>query len=405
MRYALVIVLAALVACSGEDAPDVDTRDAGTRDAGARDAGTRDAGSRDAGTPDAGFEPLPAVVVDVSAGPPAKLSDYNFFRVIDGVIDYNERVVPYGLVTELFSDYALKDRAIYVPPGETIAYDERDAFTFPVGSAIVKSFSFVPDLRAPNVDRRIIETRVLVRYPDGWQTFPYLWNEEGDADYFVRGRVITHELVDPDGSPRTSQYLVPQKNQCVECHQLQDDQQVKFLTVIGPKARHLNRDNVYDGAPKNQLVHLAELGMLAGLPALDQVPTAFPLDSLAGTSTSTLDFATLDRAARDYLDVNCAHCHNPRGTNGQTSRLYLDVHNEEAFNLGVCKEPGSAGTGAGGRRYDIVPGDADASILVYRTETEVVGDMMPLLGRSLRHDLGAAIVEAWVDAMPPMPCP
>ncbi|MEQ9499165.1 MAG: SO2930 family diheme c-type cytochrome [Deltaproteobacteria bacterium] len=402
-RSWIAAVALAAAACSGEATEP--PRDAGTaRDGGAtHDAGFADAGFRDAGTPDAGFEPLDPVDVPLDA-PHALLSSYNFFRLVDGRFAYNERVVPYDLSTALFSDFALKDRALYVPTGTAAVYAERDAFEMPVGSAVIKSFSVAPDLRSPNVDRRIIETRVLVRTEEGWETYPYLWNEDGDADYFVRGRVETIEMIDPNGAPRTAQYLVPQKNQCVECHELEDETGNKYLTIVGPKARHLNRTFEYEGASLNQLVHLADLGMLDGLPPIDEVPQAFPLETLRDTSTTALDFETLERAARDYLDINCAHCHNPAGTNGQTSRLYLDVHNTSAFNLGVCKEPGSAGGGAGGLRYDIVPGDADASILVYRTETENVGEMMPLLGRSLKHDLGARVVRAWIDAMPPMSC-
>lgn len=397
----LLFGAAALVAaaCSGdpEPAPDAGFRDGGFRDAGVpRDAGFADAGFRDGGEPDAGFEPLGPVMVDVEAGAAPLLSDYRFFRLVDGRFVYNERVVPYDLPTALFSDFAGKDRAIYVPTGTTAVYAERDAFEFPVGSAIIKTFS-VGDI--------IVETRVMIREADGWETYPYVWNEEGtDADYFVRGDVRTYELTDFDGNPRTANYLIPQKNQCVECHELQDENGDKYLTVIGPKARHLNRDYDYVDGTMNQLERLSNLGMLSGLPPIDQVPTAFELDTLRGTSTTALDFATIERAARDYLDINCAHCHNPFGTNGQTSRLFLDVFTTDEFNLGFCKEPGSAGTGAGGRRWDIVPGDAEASILVYRTETEVVGDMMPLLGRSLKDDLGAAIVRAWVDGLPPQSC-
>ncbi len=403
----LAAVALVVAACSGGSDDDGDpARDAGPpRDAGVRDSGVvADAGSRDGGTPDAGFEPQMAVDVPLDT-PHEMLSSYHFFRTIDGRFDYNERVVPYGLNTELFSDFALKDRALYVPTGTAAVYAELDAFDLPVGSAIIKTFSFAPDLREPDVGRRPIETRVLVRKPGGWEAFPYVWDEAGeDARYFVRGQVQTFELIDPSGNERTARYLIPQKNQCVECHQLEDEAGDRYITIIGPKARHLNRTRDYGAGEVNQLEHLASLGMLAGLPSLTDVPTAFPLETLRDTSTTALDFATLEAAARDYLDINCAHCHNPAGTNGQTSRLYLNVDNTSAFNLGVCKEPGSAGGGAGGLRFDIVPGDADRSILVYRTETENVGEMMPLLGRSLKHDLGAKVVRAWIDAMPPMPC-
>ena len=70
----------------------------------------------------------------------------------------------------------------------------------------------------------------------------------------------------------------------------------------------------------------------------------------------------------------------------------------------MCKAPGSAGMGTGGRSYDLVPGEPDASILLYRMETETVGEMMPLLGRSLQDRLGVALVRAWIEGLPGSPC-
>ena len=117
-----------------------------------------------------------------------------------------------------------------------------------------------------------------------------------------------------------------------------------------------------------------------------------------------MDAETLNTATRDYLDINCAHCHNPAGLNGISSQLFLNWDNEDPFHLGVCKKPGSAGKGGEGRDFDIVPGDAEASILVYRTETDEVGAQMPLIGRSLTHGAGIELMRAWIDGMPADDC-
>lgn len=367
------------------------------------DAAEPDAAEPDASEPDAAFDAgLGPVVVDVDADPPDTLSGFRFFRYLgDGRFEYNDRVVPYEVNTPLFSDYALKERAIWIPTSTAIEFEPRDAFTFPVGSAIIKSFLVAPDLRQPEAGRRLVETRVLIRYADGWRPYPYLWREDGsDADLHLRGLTIEVPLIDPFGAMRTAQYLVPQRNQCLACHQAAD----RSILIIGPKARYLNRLNVYGGVAKNQLEHLTDLGMLVGLPDLATVERAFDFDSLATTGTSSLDSATLEKAARDYLDVNCAHCHNPNATQGVTSQLFLDYDSADLFRLGVCKEPGSAGSGTGGRRWDIVPGDPEASILWYRMDTEEVGAMMPLLGRSLRDEWGAGLVRGWIQNMPPMSC-
>ncbi len=382
-------ILLLLAGCAGPELAPPDAG-AGLDAAQAEDAAvSADAGEVDAAAPDASQPPLEPVHVDVTATrAPARLSEFNFFRLRDGELEYNDRVVPYQLNTPLFSDFAGKDRAIYVPPGARIQYRARDAFEFPVGSAIIKTFRF----------DRLIETRVLIRHADGWRPYPYLWrDDQSDADYFVRGRTIMIEVSDALGRPRTAQYLVPQRNQCFACHEISDAGGEKVTVIIGPKARHLNRDG--------QLEHLAELGMLDGLPTdTSTIGRDFDFSTLAVTGTSTLDAATLSKAARDYLDVNCAHCHNPRATQGVTSQLFLDFDNTDLFRLGVCKEPGSAGSGSGGRRFDIVPGDPRASILWYRVQTEVVGELMPLIGRSLEDDLGAGLLYGWIAGLPPDSC-
>lgn len=406
MKRALLFSCVLAAACSSD--PEPAAPDAATpSDAGARaDAEERDAELADAELPDQGVDagveldagmPLGPVLVDITATrTPALLSDYHFFRWTEGRIEHNEELVGYELNTSLFSDYALKDRAIYVPAGAKIQYQPTAAFDFPDGSAIIKSFLFPADLREPERNLRLIETRVLIKYPDGWRAYPYLWREDGsDADYRPGGHVLPINFLDETGTPRTSQYLVPQRNQCQECHELKNDQGQRRLTIIGPKARYLHREN--------QLENMREL--IDGLPAnLSEIVPAFDLRTLPATSTVAMSDAELNKAARDYLDINCAHCHNPNATQGVTSQLFLNFDNLDQFRLGICKEPGSAGSGAGGLRFDIVPGSPDESIMVYRIETTMVGEMMPLIGRSLRDRSGTPLVRGFIERMTPQIC-
>ena len=51
---------------------------------------------------------------------------------------------------------------------------DNDAFEFPVGTVIVKSFLFPADFREPTEDIDLVETRVLVRWPDEWKAYPYI---------------------------------------------------------------------------------------------------------------------------------------------------------------------------------------------------------------------------------------
>jgi len=348
------------------------------------------------------------VLVDLSAPPPRQLSHMRLLEwdAAAETIRYNDRVVPYDLNTPLFSDYALTARATYIPDGEAATYDAEGVMAFPVGTVIVKTFYFADDFRTPGEDLRLIETRVLRHGEDGWEAWPYLWNDEQtEATLAVGGATMTIDFVDAQGQLQTSSYLVPQRNQCLSCHERNvGPGGSTVLTPIGPAARHLNRDYPYEGGVENQLTHLDAMGMLDGLPPMDDVPAAYDFAPIAAGGPDAIPDADVERAARDYLDINCAHCHDPNGAQGVTSQLFLNHDNEDAFRLGVCKRPGSAGEGTGGLFYNIVPGNPDESILVFRTETLEIGAMMPLLGRSLRDAHGAALVRRWVADMPPMDC-
>jgi uncharacterized repeat protein (TIGR03806 family) len=364
------------------------------------------------GTPPGGG-PHGPVAVDLAAAPPARLSAYNLFTWdpdagFAGGFAWNQRVVPYDLNTQLFSDYALKQRAIYIPDGEVAAYDPEQPLDLPLGSVVIKSFGYPSDFRTPDADVQLIETRLMVRHDDGWHPLPYIWDaEQRDAILTPAGEVRAIRFVDAAGAPATANYLIPERNQCQSCHVRQDGPNAPIeIVLIGPKARHLNRSYDYGGdvGRRNQLERLTELGMLTGAPAASEIPAAYDFRPIEQAGPAALSPGELDTAARSYLDINCAHCHNPQGIQGMTSQLFLNHDNADAFHLGECKLPGSAGTGNGGFVYDIVPGDPDTSILYFRTDTMQVGAMMPLIGRSLTHSRGTELIHAWIAAMPAHDC-
>ncbi len=344
------------------------------------------------------------VAIDLSERPPQRLSHMRLLQWNreTETLEYNSRVVPYDLNTPLFSDFSLKARAMYVPEGQALTYDANVPFVFPVGAVIVKTFYYPADFRDPDANLTLIETRVLRLTDDGWEAWPYIWNEaQTEAFLEVGGDTRAISFVDAAGATQTSNYLIPQRNQCGSCHSRNVGERMRAtLTPIGPAARHLNRDFVYPSGSANQLEHLVELGMLNGMPTLSDVPQSYAVVA----DPSAIPEEDVDRATRDYLDINCAHCHDPLGPQGVTSQLFLNHDNEDMFRLGVCKRPGSAGEGNGGLTYDIVPGDPDNSILVFRVETTEVGAMMPLLGRSLQDPYGAALVRRWVASMDPLDC-
>lgn len=308
----------------------------------------------------------------------------------------------YDLITPLFTDYASKYRFVYVPEGKQAAYASRDSFEFPVGSIIVKTFSMPNDFLNSGAGEEIIETRLLIRRDNGWAALPYIWREDGsDADLALAGGVQTLEWIHSDGTSRTTEYVIPDGNACKVCHGgtapadangavLEDDEALMVLGVIGLKARFMNRDNVYDGEVLNQLAHMSEQGILAGVPSdLDSIDTVPDWEDTA---------ADLESRSKGYLDINCAHCHNPKGF-ASNSALSLDYWRPVDTEYGLCKPPVAAGAGSGGFSYSIDPGSSATSIMTFRMDSNDTAIRMPEIGRSITHTEGVDLVSEWIDSM------
>lgn len=297
----------------------------------------------------------------------------------------SQGVLPYDLKVPLFTDYAEKYRFVYVPKGQPASYHRQEAFEFPVGSVLVKTFAYPADLREPDADIRLVETRLLIHQEGGWNAWTYVWNDEQtDASLKVAGKVLPIEFVDREGQNQSIDYIVPNKNQCKGCHTFN-----RALTPIGPKARNLNKNFHYADRSVNQLAMWSEKGILIGMPTLDQIEVLPAMEDVT---------APIDKRARAYLDINCAHCHRREGP-GSTSGLFLTYGEQNPTAWGLEKRPVAAGRGSGGLTYDIAPGDAESSILYYRMDSRDPGIMMPEVGRTMVHVEGLDLIRDWINQM------
>jgi uncharacterized repeat protein (TIGR03806 family) len=297
----------------------------------------------------------------VQSANPAMLSEFGFFadpkaqRPAHGV-------TPYRLNTPLWSDGAEKLRFLYLPPGAKALANGEGLLQLPVGAALIKTFK---------LEGRLIETRVLLHRPEGWVALPYQWNVEQTEARLVLGGARL-DLHTPAGEAIS--YGVPNKNQCKECHSLGGE-----VMPIGPKARNLSAA---------WLAGLAKAGKLDRVP---QVARRIPLWEARAK-------APVADAARGYLDVNCAHCHNPQGA-ASNSGLFLGWEVTDPIMLGIGKRPVAAGRGSGGLEFGIVPGKPEQSILYHRMASLEGGVSMPELGRASLDRDGLAIVHAWIRGL------
>lgn len=327
----------------------------------------------------------------ISASPPVPVNDplisgdmipasLGEFRLLTGPFGLkpNGGVTPYRLNTPLFSDYAEKFRYYYVPRGKKIGWRDDGVLDFPVGSVLIKSFGYPTDMRAPAKGLRLIETRLLIRRATGWIALPYVWKDDGtDAVLRRAGLRLDVGWIHFDGRRRTISYAIPNVNQCKGCH----DDGAGGISPIGPKAHNFNHDGQLEAAFRAGWLDRLPQGV-ARLPVWDDPASA-----------------SVALRARAYLEVNCAHCHNPKGP-ANTSGLWLNWSQEPGPNLGIYKRPTAAGRGSGGDEFAIDPGHPERSFLLYRMSSLDPGIAMPELGRASVHEEGVALLRDWISAMP-----
>ena len=313
---------------------------------------------------------------------PDKLSDFRFFKDASAQVPH-DKVIPYELISTLFSDYSYKQRWVYVPNEKKAEYQEDWVFNFPTGSALIKTFYYPIDERNPELGKNLLETRLLLKMDQGWEAVSYAWNkEQNEAFKKIAGKTINVSWTDFMGEERDVRYRVPNVNQCKECHDADDK-----ISPIGPKARNINKDFAFKEGTFNQLTYWMNR----------QIIDEYPLD-LVSPVDWTDESKDINDRVRSYLDVNCGHCHSPTG-NANSTGLYLHLNETRNINLGVFKKPVATGRGSGGLKYSIVPGEPEESILLHRMISMDPGVMMPESGRALTHTEAVEMVRDWILLM------
>jgi uncharacterized repeat protein (TIGR03806 family) len=225
----------------------------------------------------------------------------------------------------------------------------------------------------------------MIHEASGWQAYPYVWNDsQTDAVLKVVGAEKEVRFINQAGEEQIINYLVPNKNQCKSCHNKNES-----LAPLGVQTRHLNHSISFEEGPENQLAHWMKLGKLEGFLGKAAHPSLINYEDQS---------QTLNDRAMAYLDINCSHCHRAEGP-ASTSGLFLTYGQKDPLKLGVFKTPVAAGKGSGKHTYDIVPGQADASILLHRMNSTEMGVAMPEIGRTSIHAEGVALIRAWINQM------
>lgn len=95
---------------------------------------------------DAGSSKQLRVTPPPEGAPWQTLAEWHLF---DGAGKPAARVVPYEVVSPLWSDATSKHRFLYVPEGKVIGYQAQDVWKLPVGAVLAKTFGYLKDARDP----------------------------------------------------------------------------------------------------------------------------------------------------------------------------------------------------------------------------------------------------------------
>ena len=287
-----------------------------------------------------------------------KLSDYKIFQGDAAELIPSADFHLYELATELFTDYAEKQRLIKIPAGYTMTATDDGPPDFPDGTILVKTFFYYNDKRDPAKRKKIIETRLEIKSNAKWNVSTYLWNEQQtDAVLITTGLNKTINWIDQQGEGKVISYHIPSSRECSTCHNSSNT-----IIPIGPKLRNMNIEVTRNATSINQLTHLYNAGIL---------------DAVDPASISVLpnwqDPAyTLEERGRAYLDVNCAHCHNARGVASDANLLF-------------SYETSFGDTNIGGRKNAIL--------------NKMKRGQMPRIGTSIVHDEGLELIREYINSL------
>lgn len=297
------------------------------------------------------------IPLDPLVDPPALLSETGVLG--EGLLDYQ-------IIQPLWVDFAAKRRRMFLPIGTKIQFSATDSYKFPVGSIFVKHFQMEV---SKNVFQNI-ETRILVRktgeQPENWVGYTYHW--EGSDARLVDGRSSPEVILNIDatavGGARTQKFKIPSRRQCLQCH----NESVGFVRSF--VTRQLNT-----GAQLDELSH-AGIFTEKLLPS-DSYERYFSIDDSS---------ADAEMRVKSYLDVNCAHCHNP-GPKALCNFTGMDFRYDH-FSTEALIESGH-----------LEKGSKANSAIFQRMSSVQPGIRMPFIGTSLRDEPALTIVGGWIDSL------
>lgn len=340
------------------------------------------------------FELVPNEASSADSPFPRRLSETGVFRET-ATLQPAPGVAAFTIAAPMWHDGAMAERYVAVPGAEPVQVLPRQTrrsvgllrewMVFPRDSVLTRTVSLRDD------DGRSVRLETQLLHFDGtnWVGYSYAWNtQQSDADLVpAAGQQLSLDAYGPFADRRT--WNIPARAECVRCHNHWAGGALAFtLPQLGCRTS--------DGAA-NQLQVLQDRGWLTGaIPdasAGDLPPQFAPLCNPYDSG------AELERRARSYLAVNCAHCHQNGAGGTATIDLRHTIQRTEMNCFGVRPVQGHFTL----RDPAIIaPGDPSRSVLLYRIACAGRG-RMPHIGSSVVDAAGVRLIRDWIRETDPPP--
>lgn len=358
--------------------------DAGAETGPSSDGSAADTGSDGGNTGDGG--PVMSLL-DNPLGPlPQDLKDVGLFTAYPALTTVDPRAFYFEPRYPLWSDGLEKARYAVLPKGKQIDTAVRDAWEFPVGMLMFKTFSFKDPAAGGKL--RPVETRLIRRvsntgdFTDQWDFQVYQWNDAGTSATLANIDKVIPREVTVDGQKFT--HNIPSTKQCWNCH-------------IANKAPMIGFDELRLNI-KVGTATATQLDQVVAKQWLTKAPVA-PLLEVTGGRTP------LEKSVMEYVQANCAHCHNGEQPRQPGARYpMLDLRWDHLIKSTVNIMTMTVGTASGVR---IVPGDPAKSILLQAMKAianpaaNIEVKPMPVVGVSRMDQKAVDMVEMWIKTLTP----
>jgi hypothetical protein len=310
-------------------------------------------------TADSSGPPPDSPLSDPSRPLPATMRELGLFPDAPNLDTTAETAVAYAPAYPLWSNGSDKQRHLALPEGETIDTRAPDAWAFPVGTLLFKTFAYegVP-----------VETRVMVRTAeDDWEYEVYAWSDDGEDAQLLS---LDERVVVPVAGG--SQHTIPARLDCRVCHETAAD------PVLGMTRVQLSHDQALGPG----LDAATEAGLLS-----DAVDSAPRIEDTAPPGTGDV--------LRSFYG-NCVHCHH----GGDGDNASFDLRPDVALANSVGQPTASSAAAAGIR---IVPGDPSQSMLFLAVSGEHDDPEiknMPPVGVDVRDAASIETLRSFIGGLP-----